>query len=86
VVKFDFSHSKPRKQPFFAENFKLQGWPRGVDWGDRPLKPYESNFIHYLFLQFGKQDSWFKSICRTFFCHSSVVKYTSTLLQQRSSY
>jgi len=25
VVKFDFSHSKLRKQPFFAENFKIQG-------------------------------------------------------------
>jgi len=25
VVKFDFSHSKLRKQYFFAENFKIQG-------------------------------------------------------------
>jgi len=28
VVKFDFSHSKLRKQPYFAEIFKIQGWPR----------------------------------------------------------
>jgi len=25
VVKFDFSHSKLRKQPFFTEIFKIQG-------------------------------------------------------------
>jgi len=25
VVKFDFSHSKLRKQSFYAENFKIQG-------------------------------------------------------------
>ena len=25
VVKFDFSFSKLRKQPFFVENFKIQG-------------------------------------------------------------
>jgi len=28
VVKFDFSHSKLRKQPSFAENVKIQGWTR----------------------------------------------------------
>jgi len=29
VVKFELSYSKLRKQPFFAENFKIQGghWP-----------------------------------------------------------
>jgi len=27
VVKFDFFHSKLRKQPFFAENFKIQEGP-----------------------------------------------------------
>jgi len=27
VVKFVFSHSKSRKQPFFAEIFKIQGGP-----------------------------------------------------------
>jgi len=28
VVKFVFSHLKVRKQPFFAENFKIWGWAR----------------------------------------------------------
>jgi len=27
VVKFGFHPSKLKKQPFFANNFKIQGWP-----------------------------------------------------------
>ena len=29
--------------------------PGGGDWGDRPPKTYESNFIHHNFVHFGKQ-------------------------------
>jgi len=29
--------------------------PGGGDWGDRPTKIYESNFIHKDFVQSGKQ-------------------------------
>jgi len=26
--------------------------PTGIDWGDRPLKSYESNLVHHNFVQF----------------------------------
>jgi len=32
------------------------------DWGDRPSKSYESNFIRHYFVQFGKQHSRYKAI------------------------
>jgi len=41
VLKFDFSHAKLRKEPFFAENFKIQG-----DLGSllrRPFIPTDSS-------------------------------------------
>ena len=34
----------------------------GSDWGDRPPKTYERNFIQHDFLQFGKQHSRYKAI------------------------
>jgi len=33
-----------------------------IQGGDRPLKTYESNFIHHDFVQFGRQHSRFKAI------------------------
>jgi len=39
-----------------------RGGSRGGDWGDRPSKTYESNFIHHDFLQFGKPHSRYKAI------------------------
>ena len=36
--------------------------PGGSDWGDRPPKTYESNFIHHNFVQFEKQHSRYKAI------------------------
>jgi len=55
--------------------------PEGGDWGNQPSKTYESNFIHHDFVQFRKQHSRLRLFCRPLFCHSSVVKYTSSLLQ-----
>jgi len=49
-----------------------------------PPKTYESSFIHYDFVQFRKHHSWYKAIFSSLFCYSSVVKYTSSLLQQRT--
>jgi len=46
-----------------------------------PPKTYESNFIHHNFVRFGKQHSRYKAIFHPLFCHNSVVKYTSSLLQ-----
>ena len=46
-----------------------------------PPKTYESKFFRGDFEQFGKQDSRYKAILRPLFCHSSVLKYTSSLLQ-----
>jgi len=55
--------------------------PKEYDWSDRPPKTYESNFFHHDVVQFGKQHSRYKAFGRPLFCHSSVVKYTSSLLQ-----
>jgi len=53
-------------------------------------KTHESNFIHYNFVQFGKQHTRYKAylLYSTLFCYTSVVlvKYTSALLQWRSRY
>jgi len=54
---------------------------QGGNWGDHPPKTYESNFFHYDFVHFGKQHLRLRPVCHPLFCHSSVVKYTSSLLQ-----
>ena len=36
--------------------------PGGGNWGDRPPKPYKSNFIHHGYVHFGKQHSRYKVI------------------------
>jgi len=50
VVKFDFSHSKVRKQPFFAYNFKIQWGPSPPFWlpclGGIAKRDRSSWFIH----------------------------------------
>ena len=51
-----------------------------------PTKTYESNFIHHNFVQIGKQHSRYQAIFSSIVCHSSAVKYTSPLLQQRGCY
>jgi len=66
-------------------------WCRGGSRGGAidPLKPKKINFIHHGFVQFGKQHSRCKAICRPLiklFCHSSFAKYNSSLLQQLSCY
>jgi len=58
-----------------------RGGSRRGDWDDRPPKTYESKFFHHDFAQFGKQYLRFKAILLPLFCHSSFVKYTSSLLQ-----
>jgi len=51
--------------PHVNLNAESRADPRGGgDWGDRPSKTYESKFIRHDFVQFGKQNSWFKAICR----------------------
>jgi len=42
-----------------ARQGRIQG---GGDWGNRPLKTCESNFIHHDFVQLGKQHSRYKAI------------------------
>jgi len=59
---------------------KIRGYPGGR-LGDRPPKTSENNFIHHDFLQFGKQHSRYKAILSSIVFHSSVVKYTSSILQ-----
>jgi len=52
-----------------------------------PPKTYISKFIHLDFLQLGKTAYCDVMLsCRAFICHSDVVKYISTLLQQRNRY
>ena len=56
---------------------------KGGDWGDRPPKTNESNFIHHDFAQFGKQYSRYKGIlpstvlsqqcCEAYFISLAVV-------------
>ena len=57
--------------------------PGGGDWGDRPSKAYESNFIHHDFVQLGKQHSRHyailpsvvlsKQCCEVYFISRTVV-------------
>ena len=50
----------------------------------RPRKTYESNFSNHDFEQLKNSENSirdFRPFCRPLFCHSSVVKYTSFLLQ-----
>jgi len=62
---------------------EYSGRSRGGDRPDRPLKTYESNFIHHDFAQFGKQHSRYKAIlpsivlsqqcCEVYFISFAVV-------------
>ena len=61
-----------------------RGGSREGDWGDRPSKTYESKYIHHDFEQFAKQHSHLRPFCRPLFCHSSVVKYISSLSVMQS--
>jgi len=51
----------------------------GPDQGERLgwffLKPAKVSFFRHNFVQFGKQHTPYKAICRPIFCHSCVVKY-----------
>jgi len=53
----------------------------GHDWGDRPLKPTKVTSCTLIFynLENGIRDM--RPLCSPLFCHSSVVKYISSLLQ-----
>ena len=64
-----------------------QGWIQG---GDRPNRPppktYESNFVDYDFIQFGKEHSRYKAIlssivlsqpcCKVYYCTSLLQKWS----------
>jgi len=54
--------------------------------GDPPPKAYESNLISHDFCNSENDIRDIRPFCRPLFCHSSVVKYTPFLLQQRSRY
>jgi len=62
-------------------NLQKQGRIRGGTIGAiASLKTYESNFIHHYFVQLCKRRLRYEAILRRpLFCHSSVVKYTSSL-------
>jgi len=60
--------------------------PPGAAWGDRSPETYESNFFQHNFVQFGKDIRELKPFCCPLFCHSNVVKYTSSLLQSPRCY
>jgi len=49
--------------------------------GRSPCKTYDSRFTYHDFIRFGKQRSRFKAILPSIVCQSSVVMYTSSLLQ-----
>jgi len=53
--------------------------PAGCD--RPPPKTDESNFIHHDFVLFGKKRLRYKAVLPSIFCHSSIVNYTSSLLQ-----
>jgi len=78
VITIDIA---PRKYISSLRLYLLAGTDPGGSWCDLPPKTCESNLIHHDFVQFGKQHSRYKDICRPLFCRSSAVKYTSTLLQ-----
>jgi len=48
---------------------------------DRPPKTYESNFFHHDLNNSENSICDIKPFCRPLFCHDSVVKFTSSLLQ-----
>jgi len=60
----------------------------GVDPGGgiSPPKTYETNFIHHGITIRKNRFRDIRPFCRLLFCHSSVVKYTSSLLQWRNRY
>jgi len=53
----------------------------GGDWGIGPLETYESNFIHHNFCNSENNIRDIVPFCRLLFFHSSVEKYTTSLLQ-----
>jgi len=53
----------------------------GIDWGIGPLETYESNFIHHNFCNSENNIRDIVPFCRLLFFHSSVEKYTTSLLQ-----
>jgi len=53
---------------------------------DRPATTCEGNFIHQNFCNLENNIRDIRPFCRPLFCHSSVVKYSSFLLQKRSRY
>ena len=59
----------------------IRGRSRG---GIPPVKPTILNFITILYNS-GNSIGDIRSFCRPVFCHSSVVEYTSSLLQQWTS-
>jgi len=73
-----------QSETFLAFCFPKQCRIQGSDWGDRPPKIYESNFIHHNFVQFGEEHSRYKSIlssivlsqqcCEVYFISPTVSK------------
>ena len=65
-------------------NGLIRGGSRWSDWGDRPPEIYESNLIHHNFNNSKNSIRTIRAFFRPLFCHSSAVKYTSSLLQSPS--
>ena len=63
---------------------RIQGKVIGVT---APPKTYRSNFFHHNFVQNSENNIRdIRPFFRQLFCHTSAVKYTSSLLAQRSRY
>jgi len=62
-----------------------QGRIRGGNWGNRPpLKPKKVTLFTMILCISESNICDIRQFCRPLFCHSSFIKYTSSLLQYRS--
>jgi len=62
-----------------ATRLKLRGRIRGGNWGNRPLKPTKVTLFTVILFNWEKSIRDIRPFCGQLFCHSSVVKYTSSL-------
>jgi len=80
-TKSHIIHMGTHKHHPISSSLKPGADPEGGEWVNRPPKTCESIFFHNEFVKFGKHHLRYKEILSSIIYPSSVVKYTSSLLQ-----